>query len=167
MTDTTDQIKQINARYDGLEDRILLSITTEQNRLLEAWLSRRFLKLLIPALQGKHPLENKPLLSDTQQAIQEMQQLQAQQESDFDTTFDIPAEPIKVFDKPILITQLTLKDMDSDHPQLLLLPQTGEGLVFNFHPNITGNLLKLLEAIHPQTEWGLEFPQYATPTNIQ
>jgi hypothetical protein len=47
----SEATQQLQAKFDALEDRILLRIRTPKNQLLEAWITRRFLKeVLIKSL---------------------------------------------------------------------------------------------------------------------
>ncbi|MDX1796981.1 MAG: hypothetical protein R3219_09665, partial [Hydrogenovibrio sp.] len=81
----SNQIKQIQANYHPVEDRILFKIHTDNQQIFQAWITRRYLKLLMPVLQGQHPETGKPLMTDSENTSAE-----EQSSEEIDTTSSEP-----------------------------------------------------------------------------
>ena len=153
----SDQINQIQATYDSKEDRILLKFKTKGDSLLQAWMTRRFTKLLLPVLQGQNPVSGEALLQEKQQLVSQMQQEKAASEADFNSTFSTPKEPsYPIGETPILLTQITFKDLKSDYPKFILEPEDGAGLVLPYSGELLGPLLKIVQAAVDKAEWNFE-----------
>jgi hypothetical protein len=68
-------------------------------------------------------------------------------------------------EKPILLTQLTFKNIESDRPQLALSPEEGEGLLLDYDATLTGALLTLLQKTAETAQWDLTFPSEPRPAS--
>lgn len=163
----TNQIKQIQASYHPLEDRILIKLHTDQQQKIHAWMTRRFVKLLIPALQGQHPKTGQPMLDNAEQMTQEIEQQKAQMGTQFDSDYDEPEfAEAPLGEDPILLAKITFKGLGSEYPQLLLEPETGSGISLSYNAQLTGTLLKLFTQALKQSDWSLELkPILELPEN--
>lgn len=152
----SDATSQIQAAYNALEDRILLNIKTHNDQLYSAWITRRYMSLLIPALQGQHPQTGETLfggrkLNMAAAAKHEMA------DNDFESDFVPPEDPhYPLGQTPILLTRITFKGLDSDNPQLNLEPEEGLGIALPFQPQLMNILWKVFSQALNSAEWQLD-----------
>lgn len=152
----SDQINQIQATFNTIEDRILLKFKTLNEDIYLAWLSRRFCKLLLPVLQGRHPQTDQQLIDTPEQMERDFQQEKAQVEGDYSSPYQAPEAPnYPLGEEPILLAQITFKDLHGEHPSIRLEPNKGKGLVLPYHPELLGPLLKILNQALKKTDWDL------------
>lgn len=162
-----NQIKQIQASYHPLEDRILFKLHTDGQQKIHAWMTRRYIKLLIPILQGQHPKTGEPMLQDSQQVIEQMAQDKAQMDSDFESEYVEPeSAETPLGETPILLAKITFKGLTTDNPQLLLEPEQGSGISLSYNAQLTGTLIKLFSFALKKADWSLELtPILELPEN--
>jgi len=153
-----NQINQIQASYSVGEDRILLDLKCSSKQVYFAWFTRRFLKLLLPALHGIHPVTGKALFDDpmtmglTESNSPDLQikgsvisgDKLAEHQNDSQNTI------------PILLTKITLRDLNSEQAQLCLTAESLQSTQLCFHSDVLSILLKTLEQAAQEAEWGLE-----------
>lgn len=152
----SETIKQIQASFNPTEDRLLLKLHTG-NQKIQAWITRRYLKLLIPALQGQHPKTGKPLFSPKQQALVEMSQQATPSSAAFEAPYEEPEQAdMPLGDHPILLAKLTFKDLESDSPELVLEPEVGVGIGLSFKPAMVSALTKIIGQAVQSAEWDLD-----------
>ena len=148
----SNQIKQIQAHYLPIEDRILLKIHTDDQQVFHAWLTRRYLKLLLPALQGQHPQTGEALFSENAQT--EVVQPAALDESQFNQPYEPPeAADFPLGEAPILLSKITFKGFDTDAPQLALEPEEGAGIALSYQPSFVKALLTIIQQSVAKADW--------------
>lgn len=153
----SDAIKQLHASYSSFEDRVLFTIETQNNNQILAWMTRRYLKLLFPILQGQHPIMGSPIKSklpaiETEQKTIELTEKKAETQAETQASKnEIFIHPIG--DNPILLTKISFRDFETEHPLLLLEPETGEGIVFGYNPDFLSTLLQLLSKSIEKSGW--------------
>lgn len=152
----SNSIKQIQASYHPVEDRILLKLHTGQQSL-QAWITRRYLKLLIPAIQGIHPKTGDAMFEPKKQAVSEMQSQQVQSQGNYEKPYEEPKEIEQPLgEAPILLAKMTFKNLNSENPEILLEPEVGAGLALSYSPMLLGALHKILGQTLEKTDWMLE-----------
>ena len=152
----TDQIKQLQARYEPLEDRILFKLHTENQQRLQAWITRRYLQLLLPTIQGQHPETGQSILSQKSSAIYQAASEKGQLEADYNAPYQEPeqvSEPLG--NRPILLTKLTLKGLETAKPQLVLEPEVGAGIQLSYQAELMGALIKVFHQATEAANWQL------------
>lgn len=166
--DMSDQIKQIQASYQPLEDRILLKLHTSGEQEMQAWITRRYLKLLIPALQGQHPKTGEPMFSQKESELNQMQQQQIQKEGNYDDAYEAPENANSPLgSEPILLAQITFKGLKGDAPQLALEPEKGAGIALSYQSQLMGALMKILNQAVDKADWAIELtPMMDVPENV-
>ena len=167
----SDQIQQLQAQYHAIEDRILLKLNTQTGIEAKAWITRRFLSLLLPALQGEHPQTGEPILTP-----QQMKQWAQNTASDaHDAISDLPKEAFEqayespqnaqdlIGPEPILLSKITFRGLDSEAPKIALEPEEGPGLALGFDPKVVQVLLHLLEQAIENSDWeaALQAPSHS------
>lgn len=152
----SDQINQIQASFDAIEDRILLKFKTNNEDVYLTWLSRRYCKLLIPVLHGRHPKSGEQLLSDGTTVEKQFEQEKAQLEGDYNSPYAKPENPhYPLGEEPILLAQISFKNLHTDSPSISLEPNKGQGLLLPYHPQLLGPMLKILTTAIEKTDWNL------------
>lgn len=155
------QINQIQASYNASEDRILLKIKTLNEQVYLAWLTRRFVSLLLPLLHGKHPTTDEALFDEQTAMSHQTEKQQTQLNGDFGTAYESPENAqFPLGELPILLTKMTFNNLSQsepdDSPQLILEPEQGAGIVLPFNPELMGALLKILAQVIDQADWALQ-----------
>ena len=167
----SQQINQIQASYNASEDRILLKIKTLNEQVYLAWMTRRFVSLLLPLLHGKHPTPGKELFDEQTTMTHQAQKQQTQLEGDFGTAYETPENPeYPLGELPILLAKMTFQNLNQllpDEPsQLILEPEQGAGIVLPFNAELMGALLKILAQVIEQADWALRVvPIIEMPTD--
>lgn len=152
----SDQINQIQASFDSIEDRILLKFKTNNEDVYLTWLSRRYCKLLLPVLHGRHPSNGEQIIKDATHVEREFEQEKAQVEGDYSSPYTKPEEPhYPLGEQPVLLAQISFKNLNSESPSISLEPNKGPGLLLPYHPQLLGPMLKILTTAIEKTDWNL------------
>lgn len=149
----SSQIKQIQAHYLPVEDRIMLKIHTDEKQVFHAWLTRRYLKLLLPVLQGQHPQTGDTLLKNKISSATNQNEV-LMPAGDFEQAYQPPEDAnFPLGDTPILLSQMTFRGFDTESPQLVLEPEAGSGIVLSYEPGFLNALLTLVQQAASQADW--------------
>lgn len=149
----SSQIKQIQAHYLPVEDRILLKIHTDEKQVFHAWLTRRYLKLLLPVLQGQHPQTGDTLLKNKTSSVTNQNDVEMSAGA-FEQAYQPPEDGnFPLGEAPILLSQMTFRDFDTESPQLVLEPEEGSGIVLSYQPGFVKALLTLVQQAIGQADW--------------
>lgn len=164
----SNHIQQIQASYNPIEDRILFKLYTDNEQQLQAWITRRFLQLLLPTLQGKHPQSGQAILSQKALALYQAAAEKCQLEADYTAPYQAPQQASEPLGKhPILLTKLTLKGLETDSPLLLLEPGTGPGIQMGYQAELMGALLKVFTQAIDSANWQLSLdPLLSVPESL-
>lgn len=156
----TDAISNVQATYEPLEDRILLNITTQEHAVYSAWITRRYLKLLLPALQGNHPRTLKPLLSEEALGFLHSNSVEIDPRSPIFEPYEINEETLfPLGEDPILLTKIAFKKLGSDQPLMEMNPDSGAGFEIPFEASVLKLLANILQQALPRADWDLEMNQ--------
>lgn len=152
----SDTVSQIQASYSPTEDRILLNIKTLNEQVYLAWITRRFMKLIIPTLHGQHPTTGKALFDEKTSQIQQAQKEKTQLQGDYKSAYQTPDNPqYPLGETPIVLAKLTFKDIHSGKGSLVLEPERGQGIVLPYHPDLLGPLIKIFSQALNNSDWDL------------
>ncbi|WP_127471684.1 hypothetical protein [Thiomicrorhabdus aquaedulcis] len=153
----TDQIHQIQASYQPLEDRILLNIKTLNQHVYCAWITRRYLQLLLPALHGHHPTSHEPLFDQKKAMLNQLKNEASQLSNGFNQPYQAPEQAIyPLGETPILLAKITFKALDTPAPFVHLEPHSGQGISLPFQPELLGALLKVFGQAMEAADWQLD-----------
>lgn len=144
-------IKQLELRYNNTEDRILLTIATPTHHVMKAWITRRYVKILVPALQGLNPETLKPMV--------EMPDKTEHEDHDYnlDDEFNEPDNPHYPLGKePIVLSSLRFMKQDAPMPRLALEPKSGSGIMLNLYPPFVRALQNQLANAILKADWQLD-----------
>lgn len=165
----TNKISQIQSTYNPTEDRILLKIKTLNEQVYLAWMTRRFVKLLIPILHGQHPTTGKSLFDDKTTQILQLEKQQTQIAGDFETEYSDPDNAeYPLGERPLLLAKITFKDLKTQNGQLIFEPETGQGILLPYHADLLGPLIKVFSQALLTADWGIELePILEMPSEIR
>lgn len=144
-------IKQLQLSYHNTEDRILLSIATPTNQVMKAWITRRYVKILLPALQGLNPETLKPIV--------EMSAHVSSEDNDYklNETFNEPVDADYPLGKePIVLNSLRFVKQDKPMPRLALEPKSGSSILLNLYPPFVRALQSQLASAIYKADWQLD-----------
>ncbi|VAW48943.1 hypothetical protein MNBD_GAMMA03-2110 [hydrothermal vent metagenome] len=145
-------IKQIQASYQPIEDRILLTIKNHHQQVYLGWVTRRFFKILLPTLHGQHPITGIAFFTTT--STPTGPQIKTSKPVLKKNRGDVEEYPLGK--TPLLFTKLTFQALKSEQASFILAPNTGQGIELPFTPILLNLLLtKLKPALH-ESDWGLE-----------
>ncbi|HID00252.1 MAG TPA: hypothetical protein EYP05_02775 [Piscirickettsiaceae bacterium] len=149
-----DQLEQIQTDYIPVEDRILLKLRSG-NQLYRLWLTRRYVGLLLPVLQGVHPQTGERFSDPPAVDPQLDEQFTPQKEAPLEQQAETVRLEYPLGEEPVLLTEISFQAPSSQHAQgqLVLKPQRGEGIVLPFSPTMNHLLLKLLLQTLKNTDW--------------
>lgn len=153
----TNQINQIQATYNLLEDRIRLTIKTVEGQVYLAWITRRYLNLLLPVLHGQHPTTGDGFFDEKSALVHQAEKEQSALSGDYQSQYEAPENPdYPLGEEPILLTQITFKDIDTESALFILAPESGPGIQLPFNPELLGALLKIFAQAMQAAHWQLE-----------
>ncbi len=156
----TYPIKQIHASYTPQEDRILLTVETQNQQIYLGWITRRFVALLLPTLHGQHPITKVNLFEDGSYKRTPPQIKQAQNREQKNH----PEYPLG--ESPLLFSKISFSALNTEEAVFILSPNSGQGIKLPFTPVLLNLLLKKLKKPLEQSDWGIEHEGiYGVPGN--
>lgn len=162
------KLKQINLSHDEGEDRILMRISTHDDLEYRAWLTRRIVERLVPALDQIHQLDhvNKAPTPDARQEVHRFRQQSALEQAKFSPDYE--NETLKPAHKgaPVLVYRMKLQHLQEGQYLLHLWPAEGDGLQLRLNDVLLQALRKLLIDTQRRAAWNL-FVEAAAPTSTE
>jgi hypothetical protein len=153
-------IRQIQARYDELQDRVLLRLSTRDDTEFVFWFTRRFTRrfwgFLLKTLEQDEPVRQQ---SDTEarKAVLAMRHENFVQQSNFSKPFEEKTYQRPLGSEPMLVAR-------ADYTQgaqpgmftLSLRPQNGQGVDLGLTASLLHSICKLLLDAVAQSDWDLK-----------
>ncbi len=152
----TYPINQISVLYHPIEDRMLLTIEMEGQQVYTGWITRRFLKLLIPALHGVHPLTGKTLFDNKTSKAPTIKQSKPILKKTIESPNDPMPASYPLGETPILLSKISFKGIQKDYTVFILSPESGHGIELPFNPSVLNTLLSQFTAPLQESGWSLE-----------
>lgn len=153
----TNPINQIQASYNPIEDRLLLNIKTFNEQVYVAWITRRFLKLLLPALHGKHPITGATLFDDATPGLHQEKPQESAIKGNFNNDYKLAnTQDYPLGEVPILLTKITFKALNTEQAELCLESESNQSIQLPFNPELLSALLSILERAIKAIDWNLE-----------
>lgn len=150
MSQTLDQI-QID--FVPNEDRLLLKLRAG-NQLYRAWLTRRFVKVWVPILQGVHPQTGERFADAPALPLEQADAIQPVKDTPLEKQAEAYEYPLG--EAPILAVEITYNAASAEKPaQMIIKPASGQGIVLPYHSHLNHTLLKLLQTASDKAQWDL------------
>jgi hypothetical protein len=160
------QIRQIQARHDELQDRILLRFSTADDCEFQFWLTRRFMKrfwpVLLKMLEHDEPVRQQRD-GETRRAVLSMRHEAFRQESDFSTAFKERTYQRPLGADPVLVGRADCTPHADGLTRLSLRPLQGQGIDLTLDARMLHSICKLLTDALAKADWDLDIkiPQVA------
>ncbi len=150
-------LHQIQFNYVPEADRLLLRISTADKSEFCFWLTRRYVRLLWPAvlkLLRENPQVRAQSSRLDQDTVLDFQHQQAIEQGDFSTEYQADAQATPLGEKPLLLAKLQ-PGKGKDGPVLHLAPIKGNGVNLALPGPLLHGFARMLQQGAKQAEWGL------------
>lgn len=162
------KIHQLNIRFDALEDRLVLSICADDGTEVCVLLTRRYTKLLLAVLEkffdDREEKSTAQSSRATKDAVKAFKREEVLSKADFSTHYQQTKKNRVLGEKPLLVSKLTYKLLESGLALVTLGMPDGQNINLNLNQELVLSLIKLLENGASNAEWMLS---KASPTKIQ
>jgi hypothetical protein len=154
----TSTLHQITMSYSAEEDRLLLRISTQDKSEFRFWLTRRFIRVLWPALMAvieREGLDTKrDLMPAARQAVMAMQHQRTVGASDFTRKHDEDSRNLTP--DPLLVIGGSVTPGKSGITGLVLKTHAGAEVKLSLNKELLHALCKLLIETTIKAGWGLD-----------
>ncbi len=163
-------LRQLNASYDPLQDRIQFNISVQDGTEFKFWITRRFMILAWSMLgQAATLFANERANGDPlrRAAMAEIAHHEAQNSAMTEEQYEGGVHHPLGSD-PVLLAKINLKQDQSGRMTLSLLPDSGHGADIGLDERTTHLLAALLHRVSVAAEWQLSLPSLSpTPFGIE
>ncbi len=153
------QLHQIQLVYVPIEDRALLRVSTTDQCEYRFWITRRYTKLLWPALTQVlltgSTIATQPE-PDAKSAVLAFQHEAALAGSDFKTQYQSEKLQTPLGGDPIVLSRIQCRRLENDQTLLALHPAQGQGLELQLNDTLAHSLVKLLQDAATAGDWDLK-----------
>ncbi len=151
------KIRQIQARYDAEQDRILFRVNRDDQKEFRIWLTRRFLTLILKAL-NQHVEIDPDVISQMsasgKEEVKAFKREQALEQADFEQAF-ADSEEVDTQASVALAFKLNYSLQKDGLMRLQLLPRQGEGLDLVLTSQISISIIEMLVNAAQKGQWQL------------
>jgi len=153
------QLDQIQISFVAVEDRLLLRVSTRNQEEFRCWLTRRFVKAIMPALEqalAAHPRIQSQPDPLAKQALLDFEHEAARQNSDFATPYKGGGRALPLGEAPVLLTRGQFRPQADGGITLTLAPEHGGGIDLALNPTLLHSFVALIEQTVQATDWDLK-----------
>ena len=158
------QMRQIQVRYDKLQDRVLLRLSTTDDCELRFWLTRRFVKrlwgLLVKLLEQDKAVRQQ-IDEDTRRTVLGIQHDGFVQQGDFSKDFEERPYHLPLGKEPVLLAKGEGKQLDDGTYVLGLHAQRGERIDIALDMRLLHLVSKLLADAVAHADWDVKLVMYS------
>ncbi|MFT4560781.1 MAG: hypothetical protein ACI9BW_000516 [Gammaproteobacteria bacterium] len=152
------QIQQIQIKFVAVEDRLLLRVSSSDELEFRFWLTRRFVKLITPAIENA--LKGSPTVLTQASPIAKkevfaFEHQKAVNNSDFKTPFKESPKQLPLGSDPILLAKLQMRRNADGTMTMALAPEQGAGIDLALNPNLLHSLAELVSNGIRLAEWDI------------
>lgn len=153
---------QINISFNPLEDRLLLRLAAgKDDCLLEyrLWLTRRYVKLLLPVLDKMLESEEKILtqvFERDRKTVLEFQKQSALSQTDFKTPYSAEAKETPLGAEPLLVSKIHAGKDQSGKPVLSLKTADNKGITLGMSSQMIHSFKTLLFSGMAKSGWDIQ-----------
>ncbi len=153
------KLHQLNVRFDSPEDRLVLSVRSDDDSEIRLWITRRYTGLLLKIL-GKLAERNldpgSGQSATVHDAIKSFQQDAILAGADFTSDYLDDASSHPFGKAPVLVSKIQYRHLDTGNVALLLGLPDGQDISLNLDRNLMIILIKLLQKGAAKAEWELQ-----------
>jgi hypothetical protein len=155
-------IHQASVQYIVNADRLLLRVRTRSDQLFQAWLTRRMMQRLWPALGGivtklhlPAASSNAHVMPEAKAMVAEVAREQALKSADFKTPFAPAVREQPLGEEPLLVSEAQLTPLPNRHVKLVLMDEHKRHLTLQMSAGLMTGVQQLMAQALRQSEWGL------------
>ncbi len=162
MEPVSGPTNQINISFNPLEDRLLLRLATQKGDCqveFRLWLTRRYVKLLLPVLDKMLEAEEKILtqvFERDRKAVLEFQKQAALSQTDFKTPYSAEAKETPLGSEPLLVSRIHAGKDKNGRPVLSLKTGDDKGITLGMDPRMIHSTKQLLVEAIRKTAWDIQ-----------
>lgn len=141
------QISQIQIKYIAAEDRLLLRVSSSDDREFRFWMTRRFIKMIWPALGNALKQSSRIQTQSSPAAKRELlafEHHQAVSDSDFTTPYRDTPKTLPLGNAPIVLAKMQLRRKDDGSTVMSLGPERGTGIDLALDTAVLHSLTELI-----------------------
>lgn len=156
------RLHQLSVGFDPEHDRLLMRINTSAHTEFRLWLTRRYVKLLWPALLQLVDSTTPPVVRAPSQATPQAQQAvrafaheEAISRADFSKPYDADKRETPLGADPILLSRMEAGTDAAGKRLLSMHPRRGQGVNLTLDPVLLHSLLRMIHAAAKKANWEL------------
>ena len=156
------RLHQLSVGFDPEQDRLLMRIATSTQSEFRLWLTRRYVKLLWPALlqlvdstappAARAPSQATP---QAQQAVRAFAHEEAISRADFSKPYEADERETPLGADPILLSRMETGTNAAGQRLLSMHPREGQGVNLTLDPVLLHSLLRMIHAAAKKADWQL------------
>jgi len=155
------QIDQIQIKFVAVEDRLLLRVSSSGDLEFRFWMTRRFVKLIWPAL-GKM-LKETPRIqtqasADAKRELLAFEHDKAVNDSDFKTPYKDTPRTLPLGEQPVVLAKMQMRREEDGSTIMSLGPEEGAGIDLALNDGLLHSLAELISNGARIAEWELSSP---------
>ena len=158
----SQKIQQFNIQFDPIEDRLQLRILTETDTEIGVWLTRRYVRLLLQALdqhvaKGLMKVEPEKATDASNELAADASAEQAEDSQGADAR---PTAHTIIGDSPLLVSRIACRSQKSGNLGLVLGEEQDEGqhMELSLNDELVDGLCQMLTQSAKAAEWDLDLP---------
>lgn len=155
MTDAP-RLKQLNVSYVDVEDRLMLKVSTTDDKEYRAWCTRRFTRILMDRLEAMFETEvdeQQVVPQETRKEVAQIRHDSAVEQKAFEQPYE--AEPMEypLGEEGVLLTTLRYNRLESGSVSINLSDNDGKGLSLNMDGKLQHQLYELFQRATRRAGW--------------
>lgn len=151
-------IHQIQVRYDEMEDRILLRLSTTEGSEFRFWLTRRFVRrlweMLVQMLEWDQAVQQQHD-AQTRRTVLDIQHEGYARQANYSQKFEETPRTMPFGEAPIVLVKARGKRRDTGTQVLSLRPQEGHGIDMTLDTKLLHIFSRLLREAVAKADWGM------------
>lgn len=153
------KLHQLKIEFNPEHDRLLLRVSSDDSKELLAWLTRRCVRLLWPALlkvaQGS-PEIARQADPEAKRALLGFQHEKAIRRADFSRPYQEAARERPLGADPILVSRIQTRRNERGGCVVSLLPSAGQGIHLTLEDQVLHSFCRLLQSSVAKSDWNIE-----------
>lgn len=153
------KLHQIKIEFKPEHDRLLMSVSTRDNKELLFWLTRRCVKLLWPAfvkLAGSSPRVVAAPGDEARAAVLGFEHERAVSAADFSKPYEATQRERPLGPDPVLVARFQTRLNSSGGHVVSLAPLNGPGIDLSLDDKLLHSLMRLVQQAVARADWDMQ-----------
>ncbi len=150
------RLKQLNVSYVDVEDRIMLKVSTSDDKEYRAWCTRRFTRILMERLESmfeEEVDEAQVVPEETRKEVARIKHGDKVSEPSFQQPYEAEPTEYPLGEQGVLLTTLRYNRLESGMLALNLSDSDGRGVTLNLDQNLRHQLYELFQRGAERASW--------------